>query len=165
MKLVDKGQFERAVKVYLQVVGEDDRDVRTWLKIGDLYTKLRKNHEAAETYEKVARLYLRKGDARRALPRLQVCFKADPRDVETLGLLADAFEALAQKIKAVSVLKELARVHTEDGNSGERDAAWRRIAQLDPSDPDARSAFAPQRQTMPGPLPTPAPVPAGMATG
>ena len=57
----------------------------------------------------LAGLYLRRDDARRGLQKLQVCFKADPRDVETLALLAQAFQTLGQKGKTVSVLKELAR--------------------------------------------------------
>src|SRR5262249_50843341 len=62
----------------------------------------------------LAALYLRRSDPRRALQKLQACFKADPRDVETLGLLALAFQALEQKAKTVSVLKELARIHVEN---------------------------------------------------
>ena len=65
----------------------------------------------------LAGLYLRRNDPRRALQKLQACFKADPRDVETLGLLAQAFQALDQKPKTVSVLKELARIHVENGDS------------------------------------------------
>ena len=38
--------------------------------------------------KELARLYIEKGDPRRALPKLQVCFKADPRDTEMLRLLA-----------------------------------------------------------------------------
>ncbi len=60
----------------------------------------------------LAAQHLRRNDPRRALQKLQTCFKADPRDVETLGLLALAFQALDQKAKTVSVLKELAPIHT-----------------------------------------------------
>ena len=49
--------------------------------------------------------YLARGDQKRALAKLQVCFKADPRDVETLNLLAQAFQALGQTCKTVSRLQ------------------------------------------------------------
>ena len=49
----------------------------------------------------LAVLYLRRNDPRRALQKLQTCFKADPRDVETLALLAQASGA-RQKSKTVS---------------------------------------------------------------
>jgi tetratricopeptide (TPR) repeat protein len=282
-KLVEKGQFEKAIKEYLKVVQADDKDVRIWLKIGDLYAKLGKKQEAAETYQKVAefysdqgfylkavavykqilkieprlvevnqrladlykqlgllsdamqqyeavaafyhregktrealaslkqiveldpetvanriklaelyskesmareaideftkaaeqlkeqgrtddylkvaerllfhspdnrpvskelaRAYIEKGDPRRALPKLQICFKADPRDVEVLGLLAKAFEALDQRAKSVSVLKELARILGENGDRAARDEVHRKILQLAPNDPDAEAAL------------------------
>ncbi|MGZ3446854.1 MAG: tetratricopeptide repeat protein, partial [Myxococcaceae bacterium] len=52
--------------------------------------------------------YLARGDHKRALAKLQLCFKADPRDIPTLILLAQAFAALNHTSKTLSVYKELA---------------------------------------------------------
>ena len=273
-KYVEKGQYEKAIKDYLKAVADDDKDVRIWLKIGDLYARINKRDEAVEVYQKVARfysdqgfylkavavfkqilkldprliqvniklaelykqlgllsdamvqyeavaaqlgregkskealaaikqiveldpdnvdnrtklaelysrenmnreaidefaraaeqlherkrwdeylrvaerllffstdnrpvnkevarLYIERGDARRALPRLQVCFKADPRDTEVLWLLARAFEALEQIPKAVTVLRELARIYGEAKDGRNRDEAFRKLLQLSP---------------------------------
>ena len=279
-KFVDKGQIDKAVKEYLRIVNEDPKDVRVWLKIGDLYAKKGAKQDATETYLKVARfyheqgfflkavavykqilkldprlvdvilklaelyrqlglmsdamqhfesvaahfhregntkealatvkklvdldpeniatriklaelyskealveeavteftvaceqlrrqgrqddflkvaerllwhkpdnnalnrelagLYLRRNDPRRALQKLQACFKADPRDVDTLGLLAQAFQALDQKAKTVSVLKELARVHVENKQRDKATEVFRKILEFVPGDPDAK---------------------------
>lgn len=284
-KFVDKGQIDKAVKEYLRIVNEDPKDVRVWLKIGDLYAKKGAKQDAIETYLKVARfyheqgfflkavavykqilkldprlvdvilklaelykqlglmsdamqhyesvaahfhregntkealatvkklvdldpeniatriklaelyskeglvddaaneftvaceqlrrqgrqddfvkvaerllwhkpnnhelnrelagLYLRRNDPRRALQKLQACFKADPRDVETLGLLAQAFQALEQKAKTVSVLKELARVHVENKHKSKAADVFRKILEFVPSDQDARDFLGP----------------------
>jgi pilus assembly protein FimV len=301
-KFVDKGQIDKAVKEYLRIVHEDPKDVRVWLKIGDLYAKKGSKQEAIETYAKVARfyheqgfflkavavykqilkldprlvdvilklaelyrqlglmsdamqhyesvaahfhregntkealatvqklvdldpeniatriklaelyskeglvaeaatefavacdqlrrqgrqddfvkvaerllwhkpdnhalnrelagLYLRRNDPRRALQKLQACFKADPRDVETLGLLAQAFQALDQKAKTVSVLKELARVHVENKQRDRAAEVYRKILEFVPNDSDAlqflgpaaaAAAAAAQRSTPPPP--------------
>src|SRR5580765_6830740 len=278
-KFVDKGQIDKAVKEYLRIVHEDPKDVRVWLKIGDLYAKKGAKQDAIETYLKVARfyhdqgflhksvavykqivkldprlvdvilklaelyrelrmlpeamqhfesvaahfhregntkealaavkklvnidpeniatriklaelyskeglvddaatefqiacdqlrrqgrqddflkvaerllwhkpanqalnrelagLYLRRNDPRRALQKLQACFKADPRDAETLGLLALAFQALDQKAKTVSVLKELARIHVENKQRDKAMEVYRKILEIVPTDPDA----------------------------
>ncbi len=276
-KFVDKGQIDKAVKEYLRIVHEDPKDVRVWLKIGDLYAKKGAKQDATETYLKVARfyheqgfflkavavykqilkldprlvdvilklaelyrqlglmcdamqhfesvaahfhregntkealatvkklvdldpeniatriklaelyskeglrrgsrdassrvaceqlrrqgrqddfvkvaerllwhkpdnhalnrelagLYLRRNDPRRALQKLQACFKADPRDVETLGLLAQAFQALDQKAKTVSVLKELARIHVENKRATRPSEVYRKILEFVPND-------------------------------
>src|SRR4051812_2259426 len=284
-KFVDKGQIDKAVKEYLRIVHEDPKDVRVWLKIGDLYAKKGSKQEAIETYLKVARfyhdqgflhksvavykqivkldarlvdvilklaelyrqlglmseamqhfesvaahfhregntkealatvkklvdldpeniatriklaelyskegliddaatefqvaceqlrqqgrqddflkvaerllwhkpdnqalnrelagLYLRRNDPRRALQKLQACFKADPRDVETLGLLAQAFQALDQKAKTVSVLKELARIHVENKQRDHAGSVFRKILDLVPTDADALAYLGP----------------------
>ena len=284
-KFVDKGQIDKAVKEYLRIVHEDPKDVRVWLKIGDLYAKKGSKQEAIETYGKVARfyheqgilqkavavykqilkldprlvevilrlaeiyrqlglmsdamqhfesvaahfhregntkealatvqklvdldpeniatriklaelyskeglvaeaatefsvaceqlrrqgrqddfvkvaerllwhkpdnhalnrelagLYLRRNDPRRALQKLQACFKAEPRDVETLGLLAQAFQALDQKAKTVSVLKELARVHGENKQRDRAAEVFRKILEFVPNDADALQFLGP----------------------
>jgi tetratricopeptide (TPR) repeat protein len=290
-KLVEKGQFEKAIKEYLKVVQQDDKDVRIWLKIGDLYAKIGRKTEASETYQRVAqfysdqgfylksvavykqilkidprlvevnqrlaelykqlgllsdammqyetvaafyhregktrealaalkqiveldpetvanriklaelyskeamareaidefskaaeqlreagrtddfmkvaerllfhspdnrpiskelaRLYIEKGDPRRALPKLQVCFKADPRDLEVLTLLAAAFEALDQRSKAVSVLKELARILGENGDAAGRVEVYRKIIDLEPGDLEADAVLSGVRRSSP----------------
>lgn len=300
-KFVDKGQIDKAVKEYLRIVNEDPKDVRVWLKIGDLYAKKGAKQDAIETYLKVARfyheqgfflkavavykqilkldprlvdvilklaelyrqlglmtdamqhfesvaahfhregntkealatvkklvdldpeniatriklaelyskeglveeaaqeftvaceqlrrqnrlddflkvaerllwhkpdnhqlnrelagLYLRRNDPRRALQKLQACFKADPRDVETLGLLAQAFQALDQKAKTVSVLKELARVHVENKQRDKATEVYRKILEFVPTDPDARDFLGPQAAAAAPPAPPPRPIP------
>jgi pilus assembly protein FimV len=298
-KFVDKGQIDKAVKEYLRIVHEDPKDVRVWLKIGDLYAKKGSKQDAIETYLKVARfyhdqgfflkavavykqilkldprlvdvilklaelyrqlglmsdamqhfesvaahfhregntkealatvkklvdldpeniatriklaelyskeglvedaatefqvaceqlrrqgrqddfvkvaerllwhkpdnhalnrelagLYLRRNDPRRALQKLQACFKADPRDIETLGLLAQAFQALDQKAKTVSVLKELARVHVENKHKDKAGEVFRKILEFVPNDADAMSflGMAPAAAAPPIPAPPP----------
>ncbi|HEX8110786.1 MAG TPA: tetratricopeptide repeat protein, partial [Kofleriaceae bacterium] len=298
-KFVDKGQIDKAVKEYLRIVHEDPKDVRVWLKIGDLYAKKGAKQDAIETYLKVARfyhdqgflhksvavykqivkldprlvdvilklaelyrelrmmpeamqhfesvaahfhregntkealaavkklvdidpeniatriklaelyskeglvddaatefqtaceqlrrqgrqddflkvaerllwhkpnnqalnrelagLYLRRNDPRRALQKLQACFKADPRDVETLGLLAQAFQALDQKAKTASVLKELARIHVENKHKELAGEVFRKILELLPGDPDAIAFLGPSAQA--GSRPSQSPIP------
>jgi tetratricopeptide (TPR) repeat protein len=96
--------------------------------------------------KELATLYLRRGDPRRALQKLQICFKADPRDVDTLALLAQAFQALEQRGKTVSVLKELARVLTEVGKRAQAGDVHRKILDLSPDDADSL-AFLGQRRS------------------
>src|SRR5262249_55910361 len=61
----------------------------------------------------LAASYLQRGDQKRALAKLRLCFKADPRDIETLNLLAEAFQGLGQTSKTLSVYKELAKIYGE----------------------------------------------------
>ncbi len=87
----------------------------------------------------LADVYLSRGDQKRALAKLQICFKADSRDVETLKLLAVAFQGLGQTSKTISVYKELARVYQDKGRRDDAESIWRQVEQLDPNDPDVQA--------------------------
>jgi len=101
----------------------------------------------------LAEIYLQRSDQKRALAKLQVCFKADPRDIDTLRLLAVAFQGLGQTSKTISVYKELARAYADRGQTQESEDIWNQVAQLDPNDPDVQ-ARSPQ-QPEPAPIPMP----------
>ncbi len=89
----------------------------------------------------LAETYIARRDPKRALSKLQTCFKADPRDVSTLSLLAEAFLMLSQTDKAISVYREIARIHREAHRPRERMSALRRILDLNPNDNEARTAL------------------------
>lgn len=96
-----------------------------------------------ELARELAQIYLAKQDTKRALAKLQVCFKADPRDVETLTLLAQAFLDLGQTAKTISVYKELARIFDESDRIDDERRIWEKIRQVAPDDPDAARKLAP----------------------
>ena len=92
-KLVEKGQFDKAIKEYLKVVAEDDKDVRIWLKIGDLYAKMGKKPEATETYQKVAQFYSDQGFYLKAVAVYKQILKIDPRLVDVNQQAGGALQA------------------------------------------------------------------------
>lgn len=110
-----------------------------------------------ELNRELATLYLRRNDARRALQKLQVCFKADARDVETLALLAQAFQALDQNSKTVSVLKELARILDENKQRAQAEEVHRKILMYVPDEPDSL-AYLGEKPAQKAPPPRPQPI-------
>ena len=99
----------------------------------------------------LAQMYLDRNDGKRALAKLQVCFKADPKDVHTLEMLAGAFEQLGQLPKTISVYREVARIHAEAQRPEERALTLKRILTLDPGDAEARQALAAYAAPAPAP--------------
>ncbi len=95
-----------------------------------------------EKARELSQIYLERGDPKRALSKLQLCFKSDPKDIPTLELLAEAFHQLGQLPKTISVYKEVARIHHEANRAEERATTLRRILELDPGDREARQALA-----------------------
>jgi tetratricopeptide (TPR) repeat protein len=119
--LKDQGRLDDYVKVAERLLYHRSNDVRV--------------------AKDLAQTYITRRDPKRALGKLQLCFKADPRDVTTLSLLAEAFLMLSQKDKAVSVYREIARIHREAHRPQERMSALHRILELNPSDKEARAAL------------------------
>ena len=77
-KFVQKGHFDRAIREYQKIVEEDPRDVRIWLKIGDLYAKKNSRQEAVDTYLKVAEFYSKQGFYLKAVAVDKQILKLDP---------------------------------------------------------------------------------------
>jgi tetratricopeptide (TPR) repeat protein len=99
--------------------------------------------------KELASLYLRRKDPRRALQKLQVAFKVDPRAEDTLEMLAHSFLDLGQTAKTVSVWRELAQIHAENGQPNKQRETYERIIELDPNDQDARRLLASLNQAQP----------------
>ncbi len=84
-----------------------------------------------------AELYLGKGtasDGMQALAKLQVCFQANPRDLDTLGLLARAFTQIGQGGKAIEVQKEMARIARDTGKTELFNEFVAKLLKLAPND-------------------------------
>jgi tetratricopeptide (TPR) repeat protein len=126
--------FQRAAE-YLKAHSRPDE----WLKVAERIASLRP--EDVGLARELAHVHLAKGDTKRALAKLQFCFKADPKDVQTLTLLAQAFRDLGQTGKTISVYKELAHVYDEQRKVAEAKSIWRKVQELVPDDPEAAAAL------------------------
>lgn len=88
-----------------------------------------------------AELYLSRGqpqDGMQALAKLQICFQANPRDFDTLSLLARAFNAIGQGAKAIEVQKEMARVARDAGKTDLFREIVERLMRVAPQDDGVR---------------------------
>ncbi|MCA1663237.1 MAG: tetratricopeptide repeat protein, partial [Myxococcales bacterium] len=131
-KLVEKSQFEKAIKEYLKVVADDDKDVRIWLKIGDLYAKLGKKPEAAETYTKVAQFYSDQGFYLKAVAVYKQILKIEPRLVDVNHKLAELYKQLGLLSDAMQQYEAVAAFYHREGKTRDALAALKQIVELDP---------------------------------
>src|SRR5207237_7535694 len=127
-------ELRRAAQ-YLQRNGRSDDYLRVAERISHL--------DQADTglAKELAEHFLSRGDSKRALAKLQICFKASPRDLGTLQMLARAFQDLGQTSKTLSVLKELARVHADGGRHDDARRVYAQAAELAPDDPEVTAAL------------------------
>jgi tetratricopeptide (TPR) repeat protein len=110
-----------------------DEAIELFWKAAELLLGLGRREDALKVVERIlhfrmdtrfarvaAELYLERGsreDGLQALAKLQVCFQADPRDLDTLSLLGRAFQCIGQETKALEVYKEMARLAREQGKT------------------------------------------------
>ncbi len=81
-----------------------------------------------------------------ALARLQLCFEADPKDLETLTLLAQAFDAIGQSSKGVEVYKEMVRIAFETGQKELHERYLQHLQRVAPDDAQVRALAAMNRK-------------------
>lgn len=98
-----------------------------------------------------AQMYLQRGqadDGMMALAKLQICFQADNRDLDTLELLASAFSLIGQRPKAVEVRKEIVRIARDKGNVSLARKTLEELVRESPNDDGvkalAKSILAPE---------------------
>ncbi|TMA21250.1 MAG: tetratricopeptide repeat protein [Deltaproteobacteria bacterium] len=158
-------ELRRAAQ-YLQRNGRHD----DYLRVAERISHLDQNDVGLA--KELAEQYLSRGDSKRALAKLHICFKANPRELSTLQMLARAFQDLGQVTKTVSVLKELARVHVDGGRPDDARKVWKQALELAPDDQEvkaglksaesgqsARPKVEPPRPAPPKPAPKPAAAP------
>ncbi len=141
-KLVEKGQVDKAIKEYLKVVDEDPKDVRVWLKIGDLYARKGASSEATETYLKVAGFYREQGFYLKAVAVYKQVLKLDPRLVEVNLLLAEVYRQLGLMSDAMQQVEVVAAFYLREGKSKEALATIRELCELDPENVASRIKLA-----------------------
>lgn len=141
-KFVDKGQLDKAVKEYLRIVREDPRDVRVWLKIGDLYAKKGSKQEAIETYLRVAQFYHEQGFFLKAVAVYKQILKLDPRLVEVNLKLADLYRQLGLLSDAMQHFEAVAAHFHREGNTRDALAAVQKLVDLDPENIATRIKLA-----------------------
>ncbi|EYF08851.1 tetratricopeptide repeat protein [Chondromyces apiculatus] len=142
-KLVERKRFDKAILEYQKLVADDPKDVRTLLKIGDLYLKTDEYVDAITTYERVGEFYSGQGFALKAIAVYkqirEIINKYVPHLSDRFGhivpRLAELYVQLGLTSDALATYDEVATRLQKAGR--ERDAidVFRKIVELDPSNP------------------------------
>ena len=96
---------------------------------------------ALDVAQELAQIYMQRGQANVALSKLQMCFKADPRNIDVLSMIGQAFLDMQQVPKTVSVYKEMAKIYAAVGRDELAQQTWERVLELQPGDGDAEDAL------------------------
>ena len=116
---VREGHGDQAIDDFMAIAAELKKQGNTddLIKVYEKIVKLKP--ESLDLFRELAGLYLEAAEPKRALAKLQVCFKQDPKNVQTLELLGRAFSDLQQPEKAQAVMAELEAVKNNGGGAAQ----------------------------------------------
>jgi tetratricopeptide (TPR) repeat protein len=147
-----------------------DEAINEFKDAAGLLVKLGRRDDAIKVFERLLHLkadpaiarqaaeaYLARGmgqDGMMALAKLQICFQADPKNLDTLALLARAFGTIGQANKGVEVQKEMARLAKEQGKADLFRQLVDKLQRVAPNDEQVR-ALAMSSANLPAAPPDP----------
>jgi pilus assembly protein FimV len=128
--LLDEEMYEEGVEEFrsmLDSLQEQNRQ-EDYLRVLDRYVQ--HMHDDVGAIHELAQHYLRTGETRRALRRLQVALKNDQENLDTLELLAFAFHQMGQIAKTVTVYKEISRLFKMQNRPQDRIRVLKKMLEL-----------------------------------
>jgi len=90
-KYILKGQSNKAIKEYEKLVRASPKDIRSHIKLGDLYLKNGENGKAVEAYLKAAELYVEDDLNSRAIAIYKKVLSIDPKHIEAMNNIAKLY--------------------------------------------------------------------------
>ena len=143
-KFTARGQFEKAILEYRKILKSDANDIRTWLKMGDLYTRMGARKEATETYLKVAEYYRNSDFHLKAVAVYKQVLKLDPTLLDVYEMLADAYLSLGLSSDALIQLEQLADMFQRTDHPDRMLRVLMRMGEIDPQNISTRLRIAEQ---------------------
>jgi tetratricopeptide (TPR) repeat protein len=142
-KLVEKKRYDKAVAEYQKLVADDPKDVRTLLKIGDLYLKMEQYAEAIVTYERVGQFYSTQSFHLKAIAVYkqirEIIHKHVPGLEERFGhivpKLAETYAQLGLTSDALAAYDEVATRYQRAGRDRDAIDVFKKVVDLDPQNP------------------------------
>lgn len=141
-KLEKANRLEQAIALYRQVVDDNPRDWNTINKVGDLYAKLNKNHEACEEYAKVADFYAKDGFLLKAIALWKKINRLEPASLGPYVNLAELYAKQGLMMEAKGQYQIVVEEYIKRGKMRDAGDVLKKMAEIDPADLKVRSKLA-----------------------
>ncbi|MAO83263.1 MAG: hypothetical protein CMH50_05160 [Myxococcales bacterium] len=141
-KLIQKGQFDKAVVIYEQLLAGDPSDYRTQHKLADLLARMGKVAESVQAYLRVAEYHTRLGFLPQAVAVYKQALRLDSSRPEVHERLGDLYLSLELMAEAVSSLTSAALGHQKAGDYDEAVGILKRLVEVAPQNLSGRLRYA-----------------------
>lgn len=141
-KFIIKGQIERAIKDYEQVVALDPSDMRHRQRLAELLVRVNRRDDAIKEYEDIGRHYADNAYHLKAIAVYKQIQKLTPNEFKTSLTLASLNEKQGLIGNAIAEYGLVCRAYEKDGNSKELLAILEKMLAIDPQNPATLLKFA-----------------------
>jgi tetratricopeptide (TPR) repeat protein len=144
---------EEALKVYQRAASLAPGEPVAPEKCGEIFERLGRLNEAAQTYMVVAEIHLTRRDVQKAIDNWNRVTRLTPDNLNAHSRLALAYEHSGKTRPAVIEYLEVARIFQRANDSNKAAQAAQRAMQLDPRSTEARDALEKLRRGIALPVP------------
>ena len=121
---------------------KDPQDVRSRIKLAELYYKKGERNEAIQQYILTAQAYGDLGFHSKAVAVYKQVLNLDPNNTEVYAALAELYKILGLTGEVMSHYRALAQILEQEGETTQALAVIAKMADLEPGNVDARLALA-----------------------
>jgi len=141
-KYILKGQIDKAIAEYQKAVEADPKDLRTRLKLGELYLKKGNKVSAVDEYSKAAESYAADGFNLQAIAVYKQLLKIDTSVDDIYIRLADLYRKQGLIADALAQYRIVINNYEKHGKVGEAIDALKQMASMDPENFSVRAKIA-----------------------
>lgn len=141
-KYIQKGQFDRALRDYEQIVAADPKDVKHRQKLAELMVRCNRREEAVREYETIAKYFDENGFYLKAIAVYKQIQRLDPANMDVCLSLAQLNEKQGMIGNALSEYKVIFDHYDRDGNLTEAIKILEKMQAVDPDNVEIRLKLA-----------------------
>lgn len=137
-----KGHLDKAIQEYRTLVEDDPSDMRSMLKIADLYSKQGQRAEALASYKSVAYYYLNDDIYDKSVAIFKQALRLADSDAELHRDLGEAYHRMGRLKEAIAQYHQAQRIYAQHGDGEAQRDILERMVRLEPEDPALRIKLA-----------------------
>jgi tetratricopeptide (TPR) repeat protein len=141
-KYLAQGKIPAAIKEYRQIVENDPDDFTVLNMLGDLYARQDNKQQAMQCFMRIAEHYREEGFQSKAVAMYKKIDRLNPRNAEIAGKLALLYETQGLIVDARAQYMVVAEAWMKDGQTRKALEIFRKVADLDPQNTEARVKLA-----------------------
>lgn len=141
-KFIQKGQFDRALRDYEQVVTADPKDVKHRQKLAELLVRCNRREDAIREYDTIARYYEENGFNLKSIAVYKQIQRLDPSNIEISLSLAALNEKQGMIGNALSEYKTVFDAYEKSGRTEDALKILEKMQGVDPDNTDIRLKLA-----------------------